>query len=149
MAAPKLDKVIVNSDYKGDPVEKSLIEIADDYGSLLKKRNELLSDPVFLRFEETERLLKARLMRDFRPDCLIEIRGSKWTLTIGPATKVARQITSILAVFKMLGQKTFMKLAKISLGDLQRYLTPEQLDAVLTQPDEYTDRRDIKAKARK
>jgi hypothetical protein len=60
---------------------------------------------------------------------LVEL-GSKYMVTAGVKAK-ARSITDLALVRTLLGEETFMALATVKLGDLDKYLTPVQLDKVL------------------
>jgi DNA repair protein RadC len=58
-----------------------------------------------------------------------EIRTPDGPVKIG-ARNTAREITDMDKAIDMLGLETAMKLLKISLGDLDKYLTPEQVAEV-------------------
>lgn len=60
----------------------------------------------------------------------LEIGAALYRLEAGLVGK-AREIIDLEKVKKMLGNETFMKLASVKLGDLDKYLTPPQLEQVL------------------
>lgn len=140
------DVVVVDktTPYVHEIDEQPLWQLADKYYRLQNKVSELLKDPSFEEMYQTEKELKERLKRNFKPTDSIEIRGLWAVLVIGPQAKASREIKSMLTVFKLLGQKMFLKLARVNIGDLEKYLTPEELDKVLVDTGKYTERRDIK-----
>ena len=81
-------------------------EIADLQKEIVKYGNDELGD------EETK-----------------EVRTSEGVLKIG-ARNTKREITDLDSAIDMMGLETAMKLLKLSLGDLDKYLTPEQVSSV-------------------
>jgi len=63
------------------------------------------------------------------PDAGLEVATKEGTLKIGVCA-TQREITNIDKAIEFLGMETFMKLAKISLSDLDKYLNPEQIAMV-------------------
>ncbi len=59
-------------------------------------------------------------------EATLEVRTPDGPVKIG-ARGTAREITDMDKAIDMLGLETAMKLLKVSLGDLDKYLTPEQV----------------------
>lgn len=76
--------------------------------------------------------------KDADPDETFVVKGSKFQLEIGKAGKT-RTITDIQVAANELGDEEFWKLCKLNLGDLDKYLTPAQLELCVK-----TDRGDRK-----
>lgn len=58
-------------------------------------------------------------------------RGASYEATIGKKGS-SRDIVSMDAVKKAMGPTLFMQLATVKLGDMDKYMTPPQLEALLT-----------------
>lgn len=69
----------------------------------------------------------------------VTLLGEDYDLVIGPKGQ-RTSITDPLAAAKMLGEDLFLKLAKVSITDLKKYLTPEQV-AQVTETKYSTKRR--------
>lgn len=80
--------------------------------------------------EATKKL--ADMIADYEadPDQKLQIEAALHRLDAG-VVGTSRSIKDLKAVKKMLGEETFMKLASVKLGDLDKYLTPPQLEQVL------------------
>jgi hypothetical protein len=63
-------------------------------------------------------------------DTPLEFDGKAFELLAGEQAK-SRSIKDLHQVRQILGDATFMQLASVKMGDLDKYLTPPQLDAVL------------------
>ena len=126
----------------------SIYQLADLYGKLQARRRRLLEDPVVTRVAEVESHLKARIARDYTPETVVEIRGKQYTVTFGPAAKAARKVRSMADAFKALGKELFLKLAKISVTDIETELGAAKAAELISDGEGYIDKRDISVKAR-
>lgn len=116
-----------------DNPDLTLEELADRYGLLRAQCELLMSDPVFVRCQQAEEELKARL-QNYEPDEIIKIEGKEYLIEAGACSKAPRKVTNIEKVMKLLPIKTFLKLASITVGDAEKYLTPEQVAQVVNEP---------------
>lgn len=122
----------------------TVVELAEEYCKLIEKRNALLEDPIFAQVTEMETKLKAELVKDFGRDSILELRTPTYTVEVGPCAKAARKIKNMARVFKLLGEKNFLAICKINIGDLERNVAPKILKNLLTQDNGYLEKRDIK-----
>ncbi len=136
VAAPQVSGV--------EPSELSDEDLADLYGGLQDRVAALMMDPLFVQFEEARKELVKRL-DVYEPLDEIEIKGKHWLLEVGVCSKSPRKITDIKAVQAYLGKEDFMKIVKISVGDAEKYLTPEQVASVASA-EAYTKNRKVEAK---
>jgi hypothetical protein len=121
-------------------------QLADLYGTLQDRAEAIRTNPVFVQLAEVSKLLLDRVDAAAEPSDTVELSGDHWVLEIGACSRNSADITSIQKVRDMLGEETFMKLAKITLTDLKKYLNPEQLDTVLETETGYKKGRKIVAK---
>lgn len=128
--------------------ELSLEELADLYGDLGDKVNALQMNPLFTQFDEAQKELAARIKVELEPEQSGVIKGIHWVVEVGAAAKNSRTLKSgaIPKIMAMLGQETFSKIAKVSIGDCEKYLTPDQTEQVIEADTGYSDRRKIVAK---
>lgn len=124
-----------------EPSKMSDEALADLYGSLEDKCAALMSDPVFVKFQLAKEELQSRL-NDMEATSVAKITGTHWLLDIGTCSKSPRKILDNAAVASFLGQETFAKIAKVSVADAEKYLTPEQVAKVVSE-DAYTKNRKI------
>lgn len=112
----------------------TLEELADKFGDLSDRANALSLDPVFqhLRMAKEELMLR---LAEFKAEDAVTIKGSKWMVEAGACSKAPRKITDPEKVMGFVGKPTFMKLAKISVSDAEKYLTPEQLSKVVSEEE--------------
>jgi len=134
-AAPKVELV--------EPSEMSDEDLADRYGSLEDQIQALTSNPLYAQFALVQEELKARMAKYDATD-LIKIKGKHWLLDISACSKSPRKVTDNANVAKMLGNEVFMTIAKVTVGDAEKYLTPEQLQKVVS-PESYTSNRKVSA----
>ena len=80
--------------------------------------------------EETIKLNQMVAEIESDPDLKFEDFGAVFRLEAG-AVGSSRSIKDLATVRKLLGDDLFMKLASVKLGDLDKYMTPPQLDQVL------------------
>lgn len=123
-------------------------ELADLYGSLDDQLNALKMNPVFAKFDAVSKELSKRLAEQIEPLDSGSISGKHWELDIGVAASNPRKIKdgAISTIQTMLGAAAFAKLAKVGIGDLEKYLTPEQLESVLVSDPGYSTKRKISVK---
>lgn len=136
---------------KAKPVEVEIIEpsqmsdedLADLYGSLDDRCKALLSDPVFAKFGQAAQALQARL-DEYEATSEVKVKGAHWLIAASTCSKSPRRVLDNSAVAKMLGQEAFMKIAKVGVGDAEKYLTPEQVAGVVSK-ESYTKNRKVVA----
>lgn len=69
---------------------------------------------------------------DVHPDSTVEIKGEKYEAEFGPQGKKREFVDGAnQTLLEMLGEENFLKLASIKLGDIDKYLTPDDIDKVL------------------
>lgn len=66
------------------------------------------------------------------PEQVVSFEGSDTTIVFGEAAKT-RELTDIPGAKKALGTEVFNKVATITLGDLDKYLTPEELAPLIKE----------------
>lgn len=125
----------------------SLEDLADKYGSLEDQVNALKMNPIFANFADVVKELNARLQKELGPTDEAELTGAHWTLEIGPESKNSRALKedAIVKLQAILGIETFTKLAKVNIGDIEKYCTPEQVNQVLNSDTGYSGKRKITA----
>lgn len=134
-----------------EPVEKaladySLEELADQYGSLSDQIEAINMNPVFTQFKLVDSELKSRLKDALEPEDGAELQGDHWLLTIGACSKTSRVVTDVAKIAQFVGQETFSQIAKVTIADCEKYLTPAQVAQVVGGGDGYTGTRKITAK---
>lgn len=125
----------------------SLEELADKYGSLEDQCNALKMNPIFANFADVVKELNDRLKKELDHTDEAELTGAHWTLEIGPEAKNARTLKddAIPKLQAILGIEAFVKLAKVNIGDIEKYCTPEQVVQVVNSDTGYSGKRKIKA----
>lgn len=115
---------------KADDAHRARI---DRLGELLEWEQSFKKDP---RMRELEALKKEIATTDEAvttadPDAFAELEGSRYRVTFDriPST---RKVADIHKVRAILGDETFFALASVSLGDLDKYMTPTQVASVVT-----------------
>lgn len=126
---------------KEEPEKLSDEDLADLYGSLEDKAEAAMQSPVFVQFREAKAELQKRL-DTFEHDDEVKFKGSHWIVTAGVCSKSPRKILDNGAVAKFMGKEDFMKVAKVSVGDAEKYLTPDQV-AVVVSKEEFTKNRKV------
>jgi hypothetical protein len=124
-----------------EPKDLSVEQLADEYGRLSDELQALEADPRYLRLKEVKEALKEKLSV-YEPEDTLTVKGAHWMLDIGACSKSPRKLVDKEATIKYMGKDTFMKLASVSVGDAEKYLTPEQVAKVMSEPA-YTENRKI------
>ena len=65
------------------------------------------------------------------PEEILTVKGEQFQASIGMKALV-RKVSDLVKVKELLGEKVFMELALVRLGDLDKYLNPEQLNQCLS-----------------
>ena len=130
------------------PVEKgiedmSLEELADKYAELSAKAEKILekAKPINLEISEIQKAIMERVDSQIEPTEKMVVKASTVWVEIGEKAK-SRTITDMEKVVELFGTETFLKVAKVGLADIDKYLTPEQI--ALCVSEEKTGRRSIK-----
>jgi hypothetical protein len=82
------------------------------------------------RAEEIKRALRDEAEDKAAPDEVVSFEGTTGVLEFSEKP-VERQILDLAAVKKAMGPKVFMEVAKVTLGDVDKYLTPEEVAALV------------------
>lgn len=130
-----------------EPTEMPLEELADLYGALKDQTDALSANPLYTKFSEVAKVLAERINKEAKePTDEVTIKGHHWVIEAGPCSKSPRKVTDVSMIAKYLGQETFYKLAKMSIADIDKYLTPDQVATVVAPEVGYTANRKITAK---
>lgn len=116
-------------------------ELADKYGSMNDQIEALMSNPVFAQFELVRDELQRRL-NQFEHDDEVKLKGKHWLVSAGTCSKSPRKVIDNATALKFMGTETFLKVAKLSVGDAEKYLQPDQVSKVVS-PESYTKNRKI------
>ena len=136
--AKVIDKVVASQIVSPETVE--------EYASLkakLDRKQEKIA-PLAKEVATLEKGILGAVDEVVDPGTPLELQGFENELKIGAqGQKVA--LTDIEACKDILGEETFMALATISVANLKKYLTPEQLEAVTESS--YAIKRRLKVEA--
>lgn len=123
-------------------------DLADEYGNLEFKVKAIMSNPILAQFDEVKKELLSRLQDQLEPQDEAELQGNHYVLEIGACPKLPRKMKpgSIETVRTLLGPATFPAVAKVNVGDLDKYLSEEEAKQVVEESKGYSDKRQIKAK---
>ncbi len=119
-------------------------DLADTYGRLSEIYEAHMANPVIKQFEEVRSLFLARMSEALEPTDSATVSGAYYDLDVGPAAKAPGSIANLKLLRQLMGDAAFFACAKVTLSDARAYLTPEQLEQVLTPGTKYTVRRDVK-----
>lgn len=127
--------------------ELSVEDLADRYGTLFDKVEALQHNPVYVQFAEVQKELAKRL-EEYEPDVKLELKGNHWILDIGASARKARSLKegAISKIIGFLGMQTFAEIAKVTISDCEKYLTPDQVEEVIESDNGYTKNRKITPK---
>lgn len=126
-----------------------IAQIIDEYCDLKDKADALMSNPIFVQLAEAEKLMRHAVESKFKfPTDCGDVHGNHWILTVGPAAKNNRKLKedAIPKLQAILGLGTFMKLAKVNIGDIEKYCTPDQAEQVIDSDTGYSKTRKITPK---
>ena len=88
----------------------------------MKKKRDKVSD--------LKKSLIAHCNENLDAEEILELRTKWGDVKVGKRS-TSRTITDMVLAVKLIGKDTFMRIAKISLGDLDKYLNPEELAQVI------------------
>lgn len=109
----------------------SLADMADELGTL-EHEYEVLMAPFKLKMPRLEALRKTlRLACPAAPDQSWTVVGKKFNVELGP--QASWRSVDVPKLFKLIGAKLFVKLAKVTLGDLEDAVDPKVLEAVVSK----------------
>lgn len=109
---------------KAKQAAKTASQIIVDRIVELKKRIDSVAEDQ-KEFAKLTGELRAQAMEK-DPDQVVSFEGTEKTIVFGEAA-VTRELVDVEGAKKKLGNDTFFEIAKITLGDLDKYLTPEEL----------------------
>lgn len=118
----------------------TLEQLTDLFGDLSDKADAIMLNPVFAHYKLAKEEMQKRL-QEFDPASAVTVKASKWLLEAGACSKAPRTVENIWVAYELLGKDTFMKLVKLSVGDAEKYLNPEQLVKVLGPEGKLTTNR--------
>lgn len=108
-------------------------EVVDEFAMLsakLAKKLEKL-DPLKKKVEKLEKGILGAVDEVFDPSVDLVLQGEENELLLGPRGK-RTSITDKDKLVDLLGIDLFVKLAKVSVTDLKKYMTPEDVEQVTT-----------------
>lgn len=82
-------------------------------------------------YEELRKELVALTMAQAEPQAEEVLAGDQFQVAIGAAS-MKREVAANSVVYKVVGHETFMALAKISLGDIDKYVTEDLKAKIVT-----------------
>lgn len=126
--------------------EVSFEELVDIYGDLKQYVTAITPDPAIAQLSKIEAKILELAAVQLEQDEEAEIVAERWKATIGACAKESRKLEDLSTFKKIVGDDVFMKLAKINVTDVDKYLTPEQVSNVLSEPA-YTTKRRLSVKA--
>lgn len=125
-AAPAAVKQEVNtSDALPELDQMSLEQLVDEYGGLKDKCDAIMQDPAFAKLALVTEEMKNRLAK-YEPEEIIKVLTGKWAFEAGACALAPSKVTDIQQAYEFLGHEAFMQIAKINVGDAEKYLTPDQ-----------------------
>lgn len=124
----------------------SFEDMVDAYGVLAKEVAAIIPDPRIAELAKLEKSIVANAAIQLEKDEGAEITGMYYTGTIGACAKKPRTIGDLGKFREAVGDEVFMKLAKVSISDIEKYCNPTQVAEILSQDVEYTDRRTLTVK---
>lgn len=148
-AAPKAaPKTATKADNKTKPANKVELAVQSrttselvDLGGDLQARLEVVTNSMTPMLKAITAELHERAMADLGPEDAHVYEGEAFVAKVGKEGN-ARSIVDPEHIREELGQELFNKLAKIGLGDIDKYLTPDQIGDAITSAK--TGRRGIK-----
>lgn len=96
-------------------------------------------EPLAKVLAETRKELAEIVEKDTKPEDKKVLEGTKADLEFGVMPDVVVSVNLVLGR-QLLGEKTFMEIAKINIGDLEKYLSAEELDKCITRDRKGTRR---------
>lgn len=126
-----------------DTEELVTAELVDEFGALAAKLDKKLAKiaPLQKKVAALEKGIIAAVDEVVDPSQKITLTGEDYELQLG-AQGLRASITDMELAVDLLGDELFLKLAKITMKDLQAYLTPEQLEQVTAK--KYVSKRRVK-----
>ena len=101
--------------------------LVDEIGDLKKKVAKLKENPIHGQLAEKTSELKDILENGLGGDEARNEQGERFKAKLGAKSNV-RVIKDLAKIREMLGDELFMELASVGIGDLDKYLTPDQLE---------------------
>ena len=132
--APKLQAVedsYVDVQKIATRIKKLEFQLKENDAEMKKKRDEVA---------DLKKSLVDHCNKNLDAEEILELRTKYGDVKVGKQS-TSRSITDMAKAIALLGKETFMKIAKISLSDLDKYLNPEEVAQVTKT--ELTDTRRI------
>jgi hypothetical protein len=108
---------------KSNALESLIDEVAELHASL--KAEDVKLKPMRTKLKEREALLEKKLAAKIPPEEEGDAHGVRYSAHMAKQ-KETRAISNLTKAKEFLGEVTFMKLASIKLGDIDKYLTPDE-----------------------
>jgi len=96
---------------KNDPIAKLLAETKSSFDTLKKS-------------------IVEEATANMEPNESVEVVGTESKLIVGKKAK-KRTVTDVAGIYEYLGDEVFFKLATVTLGNVDKYLTPSQVESVV------------------
>lgn len=123
----------------------ALAVLVDAYGDAKTALDEAKKNPAYAKFDMASKALWD-VLGTLEPTLEIAVPCEKYLVEIGKCSRKPSSIKDMAQVRAILGEKVFMELVSVPLGDLNKYLTPEQLAIVLETDTGYGTARKINVK---
>lgn len=124
--AKVIDKVVASSIVSPETID----EYADLKAKLTKRQEKLA--PLVKEVASLEKGILGAVDEVVDPGTPLDLQGYKNELKIG-AKGEKTSLEDVEIARDILGDETFMKLVSISITDLKKYMTPEQVDQVTSK----------------
>ena len=122
----------VNVKVKAKPAIKSATEMTVDRIVELKKAIDAVASLAKEYSKLTTQLREQAMQQD--PSQVVSFEGTTHTVVFSEASKV-RKLGDMKEIKKALGNEVFFEVAKVTLGDMDKYLTPEEINNLVTVED--------------
>jgi hypothetical protein len=115
-------------------VSEAVRSAVDSYVVAKAEHDELakLTKTAKKHVDENADLLRAHTEGTVTPDLPLAIHGHEHSIEVGAAPKAVTDV-NLDKVIEILGVEAFLKIAKVGITDLRKYLTPEQFEEACTE----------------
>ncbi len=150
-SAGKLPKVELPEEQETettDPKQMSLKQLVDVYGTLEDQVMSIQPDPRIAQLAAAKAELDKRITAlNLKPTEVKVLKGTNWAVNVEACKKKPRELIAgaIPTIQAYLGDDTFYDVAKVTLGDVEKYLTKEQAAEVIKEDTGYNPKRAFSA----
>jgi hypothetical protein len=123
-------------------------DLVDKYGELKEAVDRILSNPILAEFEKLQKDLKERLNNELEVTDEAEVVGEVYAMEVSACSKSPRKLdqNKMPEIEKALTREVFLKLAKLTMKDLEQYLGKAMIEKFLDKETTYTDTRKLTIK---